>query len=71
VTPAKKDRTELFGWIGIVVGFICCPIVGLILGALSIRDAKASGKSPVLGYIAIAASLVSAIVGGIWALNRN
>jgi hypothetical protein len=59
--PAN-DRTSLFGWIGIVTAFLCCP-VGLVFGGLSIWQAKKNQSSATLGYVAIACSIVSFIVG--------
>jgi len=69
--PAKQDRSQLYGILGIVIGFICCPIVGVVLGILSIRDARAVGKSPALGIAAIVVSAVAAIGGGIYYATRN
>lgn len=71
VAPAKPDRTTLYGVLGIVIGFICCPIVGIILGALSMRDAKANGKSSVLGIVAIVVSIIALIAGTIYGFSRN
>ena len=71
VTPAKQDRSTLFGVLGIVIGFICCPIAGVVLGILAIRDAKAAGKSTALGIAAIVVSAVAAIGGGIYYATRN
>jgi hypothetical protein len=61
--PAGKDNTSLFGWIGIIGG-ICCGILGLIFGVLSIMQAKKWGQSPVLGYIGVVIGVLN-IVGGI------
>ena len=61
VQPVGKDNTKLFGWIGIIGG-LCCGLVGLIFGILSIMQAKKWGNSPVLGWIAI----VIAVIGWIW-----
>jgi hypothetical protein len=47
-----------------IVGLLCCPIVGIVLGVLSLRDAKRYNNAPTLGYLAIALSLV----GIIWSL---
>jgi hypothetical protein len=71
VEQAKgKDRTNLYGWLGIVIGFLCCAIVGIVLGVLSIRDAKRFGNAPTLGYVAIALSIVNVVVGTIYAYRR-
>lgn len=67
--PAGKDNTQLFGWIGIVTG-ICCGIVGAIFGVLSIMQAKKFGNSPVLGYVAIAISVITVIANIIYQATR-
>lgn len=56
-----RDRTQLWGWLGIVVGLFCCGPLGVVFGVLSIREAKSHGKSPVLGYVAIAASVLNMV----------
>ena len=58
------DRTTLWGVLGIVIGLICCGILGIVFGALSIRDAKRYGKSPVLGWVAIVLGVIS-IIGSV------
>jgi len=63
-TAGGQDRTQIFGIIGMIVGLICCPIVGIVLGVLSLRDAKRYNNSPTLGYLAIALS----VVGIAWSL---
>ena len=67
--PAGKDNTTLFGWIGIIGG-LCCGILGLIFGALSIAQAKKWGQSPVLGYIGIVIGLLNIVGGIVYNLNR-
>ena len=69
--PQGKDRTELWGWLGIVIGFCCCGILGIIFGVLSMQDAKKNGKSPVLGWIAIGVSALSLVINGITAATGN
>ena len=71
VTPTRKDRSTLYGVLGIIIGFFCCPIVGVVLGILAIRDARAAGKSSVLGIVAIVLSVVAAIGGGIYIASWN
>ncbi|MFI6758558.1 hypothetical protein ACIBF5_05350 [Micromonospora sp. NPDC050417] len=56
---AGRDRTTLWGVLGIVVGLVCCGVLGVILGYLSIRDARRYGSSPVLGWIAIGLSVLN------------
>ncbi|WP_442933517.1 hypothetical protein [Micromonospora sp. CPCC 206060] len=64
-----RDRTMLWGILGIVLGLICCGILGIVFGYLSIRDAKRFGNSPVLGYLAIAAGVLNII--GSFLLNAT
>jgi hypothetical protein len=61
----RKDRTELWGWLGIIIGLICCGILGVVFGALSLQDANRYGKDRALGYVAIAAGLVNIIASAI------
>ncbi|SCF14307.1 hypothetical protein [Micromonospora mirobrigensis] len=59
---AGRDRTTLWGVLGIVLGLICCGILGIVFGYLSIRDARRFGKSPLLGWLAIAAGVLNIII---------
>lgn len=70
-TAAGKDRTVLWGVLGIVIGLICCGILGILLGYLSIRDARRYGSSPVLGYVAIVLSALNIVVGAILGATGN
>ncbi|WP_433344638.1 DUF4190 domain-containing protein [Micromonospora sp. CA-111912] len=56
-----RDRTTLWGVLGIVLGLICCGVLGIVFGYLSVRDAKRYGQSPVLGYLAIAFGVINII----------
>jgi drug/metabolite transporter (DMT)-like permease len=75
--PQGKDRTTLWGWLGIVIGLICCGVLGIIFGVLSILDANKHGNSKVLGIVAIVVSVVNMVVGAIlsatgnWDFNTN
>jgi hypothetical protein len=65
--PAAKpagDRTTLWGVLGIVIGLLCCGPLGIVFGALSVRDAKRFGNSPILGWVAIILSAIG-LVGNI------
>lgn len=68
---AGSDRSTLWGVLGIVVGLLCCGILGILFGALSIRDANRFGKSTVLGWVAIVLSVLN-IIGGasLWATGN-
>ncbi|MET7877130.1 DUF4190 domain-containing protein [Micromonospora profundi] len=70
--PARgRDRTTLWGVLGIVLGLICCGILGVIFGYLSIRDARRYGQSPVLGYLAIAFGVINIIGSAILRSTGN
>lgn len=51
------DRSQLFGILGAVLGFLCCPLLGIGLG-IYILTQKNKGWNPMWGYIAIGASVV-------------
>jgi len=59
-----------------VIGFFCCPIVGIIFGYLSIQDARRFGKPATLGWIAIGLSVLSIVLSstlffaGYWPRRR-
>jgi hypothetical protein len=71
VNPAAgNDHTSLFGWLGIVLGLLCCAIIGVVLGVLSIRDARRFNNSPVLGWVAIVVSVLNAVGWTIYNVYR-
>jgi hypothetical protein len=65
------DRTTLWGVLGIVIGLLCCGILGVIFGILSVRDAKRFGNSPVLGYVAIGLSVLGFIGNIVLSVTRR
>jgi hypothetical protein len=67
--PAANDKTTLWGVIGIV-GAICCPVVGLIFGILSMQEAKKYGKPNTLGIVALVLSVLN-IIWGIYAVSSG
>lgn len=62
-TPGK-DRTILWGVLGLIIGLFCCGILGILFGYLSIRDARRFHNSPVLGWVAIGLSVLNIVTGG-------
>ena len=64
--PAGKDNTQLFGILGIVIGLLCCGPAGIVLGVLSIMQAKKFGKPQTLGIIAIVLSVIGMIGYGFY-----
>lgn len=53
-----QDRSTLFGIIGTVLGFLCCPLLGIGLGIYILVQARKGGWNPMWGYIAIGASIL-------------
>ncbi|MFU8851648.1 DUF4190 domain-containing protein [Micromonospora sp. SL1-18] len=65
---AGRDRTTLWGVLGIILGLLCFGILGIVFGYLSIRDAKRFGRSQLLGWLAIAFGVINLIARAIfWA----
>lgn len=67
---AGNDKSTLFGVLGLIIGLICCSPAGIVLGILSINQAKQHGSSPTLGWVATIVSIVALIAGGIYALGN-
>ncbi|WP_018252371.1 hypothetical protein [Salinispora mooreana] len=68
---AGRDRTTLWGVLGIVVGLLCCGVLGIVFGYLSIRDARRFGNSPVLGWLGIAFGVFNIIGNGLLYVGGN
>jgi EamA domain-containing membrane protein RarD len=68
--PAN-DKTTLWGVLGIVLGFFCCPIVGFVFGYLSLRESKKYGTKPTLAYVAFVLSAVSIVINIILVSTHN
>jgi hypothetical protein len=66
-----RDRTTMWGVLGIVVGLLCCGIAGIVFGYLSIRDARRYGNSEVLGWLAIGLSVLNIVLNAVFAATRN
>jgi uncharacterized membrane protein len=69
-TPAN-DKTTLWGVLGIVTGLICCPLLGVLFGVLSLQEAKKFNKPPTLAYVAFAVSAVNLIISVILSATGN
>jgi len=64
--PAARSNTPtILGIIGIVIGLLCCGPAGIVLGIVSIVQARKTGQSQTLGIVAIVASVVGMIITGI------
>lgn len=59
---AGNDKTTLFGVLGLIIGLICCGPAGIVLGILSINQAKQYGNSPTLGWIAVIVSAIGIVI---------
>jgi hypothetical protein len=60
--PAAKDNSTLLGVLGIIIGLICCAPAGIVLGILSMQQAKKNGKPQTLGIVAVALSVLGILV---------
>lgn len=65
--PAR-DRNTLYAVLGLI-GAVCCPILGIIFGFLGLAEARRTGKSPTLAYLAVALSILSALTGALLTAN--
>lgn len=65
------DRTTLYGVLGLIIGLLCCGVIGIILGYLSIREANRHNSSPALGWVAIVLSVVNIVAGGVISVTGN
>jgi FtsH-binding integral membrane protein len=55
----------VLGVLGLVVGFLFCPIVGVLLGVFSIIQSKKADKPATLGIAAIVASVLGVVMGSV------
>lgn len=62
-SPASDERdwTVVWGVLGVIAGLLCCGILGVLLGSLSLRDASRYDSSRVIGVIAIAVGALGTI----------
>jgi hypothetical protein len=61
-TTGGRAATVL-GVIGIVVGFLFCPVIGVLLGLFSIIQARKAERPATLGIAAIVASVLGLVMG--------
>jgi hypothetical protein len=78
----QRNNTQLFGILGIVLAVVCCPLLGILFGWLSMNEAKKTGSDDTLGKVGFwlgiaitAIGLVTTIIaicaGGISGWNDN
>lgn len=63
-----RDNAQLYGIIGVIAAFICCPPLGILFGWMSMTEARKLGKDDTLGKVAFWAGIVVTagwIVGGV------
>ncbi|QSB15616.1 hypothetical protein JQS43_04510 [Natronosporangium hydrolyticum] len=66
-----SNKATLFGILGIVLSFVCCGIVGVVFGVLSMNQAKKFGTSTTLGIVTIVIGSILTVlqlIGGLTAL---
>jgi len=51
VTAGGKNNTQLFGILGIVFAVVCCPLLGILFGWMSMNEAKKTGSDDTLGKV--------------------
>lgn len=68
--PPGNDKSQLFGILGLVIGLLCCSPAGIVLGVLSMNEAKKVGKPTGLGLAAVIVSSASLVLGILWAIIR-
>ncbi|MPZ28949.1 MAG: hypothetical protein GEV12_21750 [Micromonosporaceae bacterium] len=67
---AGNDKTTLFGVLGLIIGLICCSPAGIVLGILSVNQAKQHGSPPTLGYVAVVVSCIALVFGIIYGISQ-
>jgi len=67
--PRAKGYSTHLAIAGIIIA-LGCPPAGALLGIISSVQAKQNGRSPLLGFVAIAVAVVSAIVGAVLLARR-
>lgn len=72
VGPAvpARNNTLLFGILGIVLAVLCCPLLGVLFGWMSMNEAKKTGSDQTWGKVAFwlgialaALGLIASIIG--------
>jgi hypothetical protein len=80
--PAAKNNTQLFGILGIVLAVVCCPLLGILFGWLSINEAKKTGSDATLGKVglwlgvgllalSVVVGIIAACAGAFGSWNNN
>jgi uncharacterized membrane protein len=62
-TPPPRNNTQVFGILGIVLAVLCCPLLGVLFGWLSMNEAKKTGSDQTLGKVAFWLGIALAILG--------
>ena len=80
--PPAKNNTQLFGILGIVFAVVCCPLLGILFGWMSMNEAKKTGSDDTLGKvgfwlgiaitaIALVTTIIAICAGGIGSWNST
>lgn len=78
----QKNNTQLFGILGIVFAVVCCPLLGILFGWLSMNEARKTGSDETLGKIgfwlgiaftavAVVSVIIAACAGAFGSWNTN
>jgi len=68
VAPGARNNTQLFGILGIVFAVVCCPLLGVLFGWLSMNEAKKTGSDDTLGKVGFWLGIAMTAVGLIAAI---
>ena len=82
VAAPQKNNTQLFGILGIVFAVVCCPLLGVLFGWLSMQEAKKTGSDDTLGKIGfwigiafvaiwLVTGIIAACAGAFGSWNNN
>ncbi len=61
--PPQRNNTQLFGILGIVLAVVCCPLLGILFGWLSINEARKTGSDQTLGKVGFWLGIVITAIG--------
>jgi hypothetical protein len=78
----ERNNTQLFGILAIVLAIVCCPLLGILFGWLSMKEAKKFGSDDILGKVGfwlgiaftalwVAGALIALCAGGMSGWNHG
>jgi hypothetical protein len=63
-----RNNTQLFGILGIVFAVVCCPLLGVLFGWLSMNEAKKTGSDDTLGKVGFWLGIAFTAIGIVGAI---